>query len=77
MDISDIIEPPQKRVKTEDAPKTDEVVVSTPGAPAQPQTETEDQLAKELEVGITEFVSADNEGFAGILKKRYYFLAVG
>ncbi|KAL4795674.1 pseudouridine synthase [Aspergillus venezuelensis] len=71
MDISDIIEPPQKRVKTEDAPKTDEIAVSAPGASAQPQTETEDQLAKELEVGITEFVSADNEGFGGILKKRY------
>ncbi|KAL4944445.1 hypothetical protein BDV06DRAFT_90660 [Aspergillus oleicola] len=71
MDISDIIEPPQKRVKTGDAPSTDEVVVSAPGAPPQPQTETEDQLAKELEVGITEFVSADSEGFAGILKKRY------
>ncbi|KAL4934566.1 pseudouridine synthase PUS7 [Aspergillus undulatus] len=75
MDISDLIEPPQKRVKTENAPSTDEVVVSAGGPPPQPQTvtetETEDQSARELEVGITEFVSADNEGFAGILKKRY------
>jgi tRNA pseudouridine13 synthase len=28
------------------------------------------QAVKEIEVGITEFVSSDNEGFSGILKKR-------
>ncbi|KAL4873790.1 hypothetical protein BDV12DRAFT_159617 [Aspergillus spectabilis] len=69
MDISDLIEPPQKRLKTEDASKTDEVVLPAAGTP--PQTDADDQLTREIEVGITEFVSADNEGFAGILKKRY------
>jgi tRNA pseudouridine13 synthase len=29
------------------------------------------QALKEAEVGITEFVSADNVGFSGVLKKRY------
>ncbi|KAL4880903.1 pseudouridine synthase [Aspergillus karnatakaensis] len=69
MDISDLIEPPQKRLKTEDASNTDEVVI--PAVGAAPQADTDDQLLKEIEVGITEFVSADNGGFAGILKKRY------
>ncbi|KAL2824941.1 pseudouridine synthase [Aspergillus cavernicola] len=68
MDISDIIEPPQKRLKMEDVSSTDEVVLPT--GRATPQTDA-DQLSREIEVGITEFVSADNEGFAGILKKRY------
>ncbi|KAL4915529.1 pseudouridine synthase [Aspergillus aurantiobrunneus] len=69
MDISNLVEPPQKRLKTGDTSGTDEVVLPADGAP--PQTATEDQLSREIEVGITEFVSADNEGFAGILKKRY------
>ncbi|KAL3467571.1 pseudouridine synthase [Aspergillus heterothallicus] len=70
MDISDLIEPPQKRLKTEDASNRANAVLSTPVA-ATPQTEADNQLLREIEVGITEFVSAENEGFAGILKKRY------
>ncbi|KAL4781419.1 pseudouridine synthase [Aspergillus varians] len=69
MDIPDIVEPPQKRLKTEDAPGMEEAVLPVGAAPL--PTATEDQLSREIEVGITEFVSADNEGFAGILKKRY------
>ncbi len=69
MEISDLIEPPQKRLKTEDAPSTEEVALPAGAVP--PQTATEDPLSREIEVGITEFVSAGNEGFAGILKKRY------
>ncbi|KAL4898842.1 hypothetical protein BDW74DRAFT_126398 [Aspergillus multicolor] len=71
MDISDLIEPPQKRLKTEDVADKDEVVPPVGGAPQQSDAEIDEQLSKEIEVGITEFVSADNEGFAGILKKRY------
>ncbi|KAL4809329.1 pseudouridine synthase [Aspergillus unguis] len=71
MDISDIIEPPQKRIKTDDVADTAEVALTAGGAPQTAQTELEEQLSKEIEVGITEFVSAENEGFAGILKKRY------
>lgn len=75
MDISDLIEPPQKRLKTEGASSAEEVTLPTGAAP--PQTATEDPLSREIEVGITEFVSADNEGFAGILKKRYYYFLGG
>ncbi|KAL4752438.1 hypothetical protein BDW72DRAFT_171272 [Aspergillus terricola var. indicus] len=71
MDISDLIEPPQKRLKTENIASAGEVVLPAGGVPPQTDNEIDEQLSKEIEVGITEFVSADNEGFAGILKKRY------
>ncbi|KAL4766468.1 pseudouridine synthase PUS7 [Aspergillus foveolatus] len=71
MDISDLIEPPQKRLKTGDISSADEVVIPAGGVTPQTDNEIDEQLSKEIEVGITEFVSADNEGFAGILKKRY------
>lgn len=59
---NDIVESPRKRLKTDAEPAGDAVVVSElPKSDAQ----------KELDVGITEYVSRDNEGFAGILKKRY------
>ncbi|KAL2813734.1 pseudouridine synthase [Aspergillus granulosus] len=70
MDISDLIEPPQKRLKTEDASdKADAVLPAT--VAAAPQPDADEQMLREIEVGITEFVSAENEGFAGVLKKRY------
>jgi tRNA pseudouridine13 synthase len=72
MDISDLIEPPQKRLKTEVTSSADEVVLPAGGVTPQIDNEIDEQLSKEIEVGITEFVSADNEGFAGILKKRYF-----
>ncbi|KAL4977041.1 pseudouridine synthase [Aspergillus desertorum] len=71
MDISDLIEPPQKRLKTVDVVSTDEIVLPAGQTPPPTDPETDEQLSKEIEVGITEFVSADNEGFTGILKKRY------
>ncbi|KAL2853341.1 pseudouridine synthase [Aspergillus pseudoustus] len=70
MDISDLIEPPQKRLKTQDASGSAHAMLPAAVA-ATPQTEVDDQLLREREVGITEFVSAESEGFAGILKKRY------
>lgn len=42
-----------------------------PSAAALPQSSRNEQLSKEAEVGITEFVSPDLPGFSGILKKRY------
>jgi tRNA pseudouridine13 synthase len=68
MDISDLIEPPQKRLKTENVADSADVAHPATVAAAAPQSD--DQLSREIEVGITEFVSADNEGFVGILKKR-------
>ena len=60
----------RKRQKTEATAATDNeadvVVAAETSVPAENA-----QALKELEVGITEFVTADNEGFSGILKKRY------
>lgn len=69
-EVEDIVETPRKRLKTDNVAAADDVIVSavpTEGRslPANAQT------VKEAEVGITEFVSRDNEGFSGILKKRY------
>ena len=70
MEKPDIVESPRKRQKTEDAGS-----IATPfggdGASDIPTVAVADaQTLKENEVGITEFVSNDTEGFSGILKKR-------
>ncbi|KAJ5458637.1 Pseudouridine synthaseTruD [Penicillium sp. IBT 31633x] len=71
MEKPEIVESPRKRQKTEDAGST-EVVTVGDGANDTPSTAVSDaQALKEVEVGITEFVSNDTEGFSGILKKRY------
>lgn len=70
MEKPEIVESPRKRQKTEDAGST-EVVTVGDGANDTPSTAVSDaQALKEVEVGITEFVSNDTEGFSGILKKR-------
>lgn len=81
MDKEEVIEQPRKRLKTDDAPQSDSFVFPTSegaqkqaeaSATAQLQPSTEDaQALKEAEVGITEFVSSDVQGFSGILKKRF------
>ncbi|KAE8355949.1 pseudouridine synthase [Aspergillus coremiiformis] len=63
MEGTDIVESPRKRLKVDNTPATDDKVVTI--------NEGDAQALKEAEVGITEFVSAENAGFAGILKKRY------
>ncbi|KAL6236999.1 hypothetical protein BDW75DRAFT_205410 [Aspergillus navahoensis] len=60
MDISDLIEPPQKRLKTEDVASTDEVVLPASGASLQTDAEVDEQLSKEIGVGITEFKALAN-----------------
>lgn len=63
MEGGDIVEPPQKRIKTDNASST--------GETAPPAKDTGDgQLSKEIEVGITQFVTSGETGFTGILKKR-------
>ncbi|KAJ5991744.1 hypothetical protein N7451_007468 [Penicillium sp. IBT 35674x] len=66
MDRPEVIEPPQKRQKT-DVSAADAIV------DVLPKTEVvEDvQAAKEREVGITELVTGNIDGFSGTLKKRY------
>jgi hypothetical protein len=74
MEKHDIVESPRKRQKTSDA-GPEELAVAGDGAADVPTMTTpvavpDAQAVKEIEVGITEFVSSDNEGFSGILKKR-------
>lgn len=40
--------------------------------PGNQEDASHEQLRKEAECGITEFVSPELPGFTGILKKRYY-----
>lgn len=60
------MESPRKRQKTDDVPATDGAADLPPSGVAAEDA----QAAKEREVGITELVTTDNEGFSGILKKR-------
>ncbi|RAL17003.1 pseudouridine synthase PUS7 [Aspergillus homomorphus CBS 101889] len=76
MEGADVIESPRKRIKTDNTPTTDEAVLPQSGEPvaepvAAPISADDAQARREVEVGITGYVSADNEGFSGILKKRY------
>ncbi|KAJ5226477.1 hypothetical protein N7468_007702 [Penicillium chermesinum] len=65
MERPEVLESPRKRQKTEDVPATEIAAVA-------PATDADEdaQAAKEREVGITELVTANLEGFSGILKKR-------
>ncbi|GAQ10304.1 multisubstrate pseudouridine synthase 7 [Aspergillus lentulus] len=71
MEGTDIVESPRKRLKTEDTPVSDDVVLPPSTVPALEISDGDAQALKEAEVGITEFVSSDNVGFSGVLKKRY------
>lgn len=76
MEGADIVESPRKRLKTEDTAVSDDVVLPPSTVPALEAesvkiSDGDAQALKEVEVGITEFVSADNVGFSGVLKKRY------
>ncbi|KAJ6160346.1 hypothetical protein N7470_003742 [Penicillium chermesinum] len=64
MERPEVLESPRKRQKTEDVPATEIAAVA-------PATDADEdaQAAKEREVGITELVTANLEGFSGILKK--------
>ncbi|OOF95229.1 hypothetical protein ASPCADRAFT_207705 [Aspergillus carbonarius ITEM 5010] len=73
MEAADIIESPRKRLKTDNAPVTDDATLPSPDQviAESDAAKLSAEEARELEVGITGFVSADNVGFSGILKKRY------
>ncbi|KAJ5188060.1 Pseudouridine synthase TruD [Penicillium cf. griseofulvum] len=71
MEKPDIVESPRKRQKTEDAGSTEVAVVVNDAIETASTAVSDAQALKEVEVGITEFVSNDTEGFTGILKKRY------
>lgn len=67
MERPELAESPRKRQKVDSIPATDGAadVPSAIGAAGQDAPST-----KEQEVGITELVTADAEGFSGLLKKR-------
>ncbi|PYI32585.1 pseudouridine synthase TruD/Pus7 [Aspergillus indologenus CBS 114.80] len=77
MDGADVIESPRKRIKTDNTSTTDDAALPQAGGPvaeepaAAPVSADDAQARREIEVGITGYVSADNGGFSGILKKRY------
>ncbi|KAF2271850.1 pseudouridine synthase-like protein TruD/Pus7 [Westerdykella ornata] len=62
-------ERPQKRARLEEAnPKSAPTAPIAPIAPAAP---VDSDLDREIRAGITEYVSPDNLGFEGVLKRRY------
>ncbi|PLB44590.1 pseudouridine synthase TruD/Pus7 [Aspergillus steynii IBT 23096] len=73
MEGAEPVESPRKRLKTDNASSSEEAVLPGAAAESAPAkiSESDAQAMKELEVGITHFVRADNEGFSGVLKKRY------
>lgn len=67
MEQQEIVESPRKRQKTDTVAATDGAADAPPQSNAAGQ---DAQAMKELDVGILELVTADNEGFFGTLKKR-------
>jgi len=66
MDLTDIAEErPSKRIRLE---STEEPILFTTSTKASKEESL--QLEKELNAGITCYVSADTPGFSGILKQR-------
>ena len=72
MEGADIVESPRKRQKVDNTSTADEATLPPSAAAPAEISESDAQALKEAEVGITEFVSAENAGFSGILKKRYF-----
>lgn len=78
----DIQPPPQKKLKANHSTMdgtVDDAMDPKVAAHVEPFTDlpgnqdaSQEQLRKEAECGITEFVSPELPGFTGILKKRYY-----
>ena len=69
MDDSELPSSPRKKLKTDDSQLSGkmEEANATPLVEPEPYDE---QLQKEVDVGITEFVSPELSGFSGVLKKR-------
>ena len=65
MDRPEQLESPRKRQKTEQTSATE-----NPGVTSTQDAGEDVHAAKEREVGITDLVTANLEGFSGILKKR-------
>lgn len=61
----ELVESPRKRLKTDNAANPAGAAESTSA-----KEPADVQAVREAEVGITQFVSPENAGFSGILKKR-------
>ncbi|OKL56124.1 hypothetical protein UA08_08727 [Talaromyces atroroseus] len=72
MEGDEIVESPRKRLKTDNVHTTDnDIAAAIANADSSANSSTPSGAAREVDVGITEFVSAEIPGFEGILKKRY------
>ncbi|PCG96781.1 Pseudouridine synthase, TruD [Penicillium occitanis (nom. inval.)] len=71
MEREEIVESPRKRLKVDNAQTEDNgtIVAEVPAVESSSSPVT--QATREVDVGITELVSADIPGFEGVLKKRY------
>jgi tRNA pseudouridine13 synthase len=67
-------ESPRKRIKLSSETQTltePESTVPAAALPAMPSPGKAAHASKEVEVGISDYVSTETPGFAGVLKKRY------
>lgn len=71
MEREEVVGSPRKRLKVDNAQNeaNDTIIAEVPATESSSSSNT--QATKELDVGITEFVSADIPGFEGVLKKRF------
>lgn len=69
MEREEIVESPRKRLKVDNVQSEDNDTVVAE-VPVDSSSTPNTQATKEVDVGITEFVSADIPGFEGVLKKR-------
>ncbi|RAO67768.1 uncharacterized protein BHQ10_003780 [Talaromyces amestolkiae] len=71
MEREEIAESPRKRQKVDNVQTEDNDTIVTEEPAVESSSSSTAQVTREVDVGITEFVSADIPGFEGVLKKRY------
>lgn len=74
MERAEVVESPRKRLKVDNVQNEQDVAVIAipdPDSSSNLPTAAQAKGPKEVDVGITEFVTTDIPGFEGILKKRF------
>lgn len=71
MEREELVESPRKRLKVDNAQIADNDTIVAEVPPVESSSSPFTQATREIDVGITEFVSADIPGFEGMLKKRF------
>lgn len=71
MEREEIAESPRKRQKVDNVQTEDNDTIVTEEPAVESSSSSTAQVTREVDVGITEFVSADIPGFEGVLKKRF------